>query len=250
VLLSYEESRRHLSGRAPVSVIGNPLRSMPRVSRAEGCEYFGLEPDRPTVLVIGGSRGAHSLNVAGADVAARLAATGAAQFVLLTGEHDYEAVRTALVDMADRVKVLRYLDDVHMAYAVADLAVARAGASTVFELAAWGVPAVFVPYPYAADDHQARNAAPLEENGGAVVIADRDLDAQRLSAVIADLLEDDERRSRMAAAMTAWARPDAARAAAALIADVLKKKTADEEPRVTPPRVPSPRRASLEVVRR
>lgn len=250
VLLSYEESRRHIPRRVATAVIGNPLRAMPRVGREEAAEYFGLDAAMPTVLVIGGSRGARTLNMACAGAAAILAARRGVQMVLLTGEHDYEAVRKPLGDIADQVKVMPYLEDVHMAYAIADVAVARAGASSVFELAAWGIPTLFVPYPYAADDHQARNVAPLVEQRAALVMADREVDAKRISEIIASLLEDEDGRRRMKVALEAWARPDAARAAASLISDVLKKNAAETRPDRHPPAVTAERRSSLHVVRR
>lgn len=247
VLLSYEESRRHVGPRVRSSVIGNPLRTMPDVTRDEAARYFGLEPERDTVLVVGGSRGAHRLNLAGAGAAAALAAARDVQFILLTGDGDYEAVRTSLGHIADRVKVLRYLDEMHMAYAIADVAVARAGASSVFELARRGIATVFVPYPHAADDHQARNVAPLVERGAAVVVADRDAEADRVAAEVTALLDDSAARAAMTDAMIAWSRPDAATAAAALIVEVLKKNA---EGRLSPPSVGARRRSGLEVARR
>jgi UDP-N-acetylglucosamine--N-acetylmuramyl-(pentapeptide) pyrophosphoryl-undecaprenol N-acetylglucosamine transferase len=250
VLLSYAESRRYISSSAPTSVVGNPLRAMPRVSRDEAAKYFGLDPKKQTVLIVGGSRGARSLNLAGAGAAVLVTTTHDAQFVLLTGERDYETARTSLGDLADRVKVTRYLDDMHMAYAVADLAVARAGASSVFELASWGVPTVFVPYPHAADDHQARNVLPLIERGAAVVLPDAEVDANNVAARIRALLDDEPARVRMSRAMVSWSRPDAARAAAALIIDVAKKKLEGTTAGTRPPSIGSSRRSSLQVVRR
>lgn len=252
VLLSYEASRRYIPSRVATAVVGNPLRRMERVSREDAAEYFGLEAGRETVLVIGGSRGAHQLNVAGAGAAEDIARRRGAQFILLTGDNDYERLRTLLGEVADRVKVLRYLEDVHMAYAIADVAVARAGASSVFELAAWGVASVFVPYPHAADDHQARNVAPLVEAGAAVVVPDADADKARLAREVEALLDDPGRRMAMSEAIRTWSRPDAARAAAALIADVVKKKApmagADRDSRTHT--MTGARRASLRVVRR
>lgn len=93
----------------------------------------------------------------------------------------------------------------------------------VFELARAGVPAVFVPYPHAADDHQRRNAEPFVEAGGAVCVDDADLTGEHMAAVVRDLLEHPRRREAMASAMRAAARPDAAELAARIILDVVKK---------------------------
>jgi UDP-N-acetylglucosamine--N-acetylmuramyl-(pentapeptide) pyrophosphoryl-undecaprenol N-acetylglucosamine transferase len=222
-LLAYEESRAHLPAKTAVRVVGNPLRRMPTPTRAEGAAFFRLDAARPTVLVIGGSRGAHSLNMAGAEAAARLAKTRDVQFVILCGARDRAEVERISAPGDLRVRVLDYLDEVHFAYALADIAVARAGASSVFELALFGVPTVFVPYPYAADAHQEHNAAPLARTGAAVVVRDSDV-GQRLVPELETLLDAPERRRAMSNAMRAWSKPKAADDAADAIVELIKKK--------------------------
>jgi UDP-N-acetylglucosamine:LPS N-acetylglucosamine transferase len=110
------------------------------------------------------------------------------------------------------------------AYAIADVAVARSGASSVFELAAFGIPAVFVPYPYAADGHQRGNARPVVDGGGARLIGDADLNGARLATELNGILADSAGRATMAAAMRAWATPRAAADAADAILELCKKK--------------------------
>ncbi|HET6462260.1 MAG TPA: glycosyltransferase, partial [Candidatus Krumholzibacteria bacterium] len=105
-----------------------------------------------------------------------------------------------------------------------DVAVARSGASSVFELALFGVPAIFVPYPFAADAHQEKNASPLVQAGGALVIADAELSGEVLTKALTGLLDDAPRRSAMSKAMRAWSKPNAAQDAAAAILEVAKKK--------------------------
>jgi UDP-N-acetylglucosamine--N-acetylmuramyl-(pentapeptide) pyrophosphoryl-undecaprenol N-acetylglucosamine transferase len=229
VLLGYEESRAWFPPQVPVRVVGNPIRRLPRATREEAAAFFGLDASRPVVLVVGGSRGAHSLNMAGAD-AARLARPSHVQFVILTGRADRKEAEARAGDSPD-VRVLEYLDDVHMAYSLADVAVARSGASSVFELALFGVPAIFVPYPFAADDHQEKNASPLVEAGGALVIGDAELRGETLANTVALLLDDPSRRAAMSKAMRAWSKPDAAQDAARAILEVVKKK----EPGATAP---------------
>jgi len=230
VLLGYEESRAWFRPQVPVRVVGNPIRRLPRAPREEAAAFFGLDASRPVVLVVGGSRGAHSLNMAGADAAAKLARSRDVQFVILTGRADrVEAEKR--VGGSSRVRVLDYLDDVHFAYSLADVAVARSGASSVFELALFGVPAIFVPYPFAADDHQEKNASPLVEAGGALVIGDAELRGETLANTVALLLDDPSRRAAMSKAMRAWSKPDAAQDAARAILEVVKKK----EPGATAP---------------
>ena len=223
VLLSYEESRSSIAGGVETLVIGNPLRRTPAPDRIAGAKFFGLDPERPTVLVIGGSRGAHSLNTAAIAATQSLLDETDTQFVVLTGERDFAEVASEL-DGGDRRLVVRsYVDEIHHAYSVADVALARAGASSVFELAAFGVPTIFVPYPYAADNHQRLNVEPLRKLGAAVVIEDAELDGDRLSIEIRALLEDDLRRAKMSSAMKGWVREDAADEAAGRIIGLVKK---------------------------
>jgi UDP-N-acetylglucosamine--N-acetylmuramyl-(pentapeptide) pyrophosphoryl-undecaprenol N-acetylglucosamine transferase len=238
VLLSYDESRALLPRGVNAAVIGNPLRRTPAADRTAGARFFGLSPARPTVVVMGGSRGAHSLNEAAVAAAEQLLGDTPAQFVLLTGERDYAATAatfdqrrpgndegntTSGEARESRVVVRPYVDEMYNAYSVADVAVSRAGASSVFELSSFGVPTVFVPYPYAADDHQRLNVESLRAAGGVVVVADDELTGERLAGEIRALLADQSRRSRMSVAMSEWVKGDAAREAARRIAGLVKK---------------------------
>jgi len=223
VLLGYEESRAWLPAAVATRVVGNPIRRLPRTTREEAARFFGLDASRPVVLVIGGSRGAHSLNLAGADAAARLERSRDVQFVLLTGRADRMQAEQRVGDSA-RVRILEYLDEVHYAYSLADVAVARSGASSCFELALFGVPTIFVPYPFAADAHQEKNAAPLVAAGGAMIIGDAELTGELLAGTLATLLDDAGRRDAMSKAMQGWSKPNAAADAAGFILEIAKKK--------------------------
>jgi len=233
VLLSYEESRTYLPPRVPCIVIGNPLRFHPerrRFGREEAFASFGLEAGVPTVVVFGGSRGAHSINRAGVQMAKDISRDGKAQAVFITGKNDFEWVRRELEDCAAQVCVMPFLEEMERAYVVADVAVARAGASSVFELAAFGVPSVFVPYPYAADDHQRRNVALLLELGAAEIIEDSELTGDVLTEKIQSLLADTRKRIDMEERMRSWAKIDAAEQAAAAVDDLVKKNARGESP--------------------
>jgi len=226
VLLAFTESRSAIPGGADAAVIGNPLRRLPLPDRAAGARFFGLEPHRRTVLVIGGSRGARSLNSAAVDAARQLAGEGDVQFLLLTGELEHDRIKGASEGLGSGVAVRAYVEDVQHAYAVADIAVARAGASSVCELAAFAVPSILVPYPYAADDHQRLNAEALQKIGGAVVVADSELTGDRLTREIESLLNDKPRRELMQSALADWVKDDAALEAADHILDLVKKNAA------------------------
>lgn len=170
--------------------IRSSLRGLP--PRGEAIARLGLDPSRRTLVVMGGSQGARSIN----DAAVQLLETGGLiagwQLFALTGQSDYGRVRTRLPHAQP------YLDDMADAYAVADLVLARAGASTLGELAALGKPSILVPYPFASEAHQATNAARFEAAGAAVVLSDAELRAGRLPALLAETL-DDRRLSALAA---------------------------------------------------
>lgn len=196
--------------------------------RPQACARLDLDADLPTVLVFGGSQGARSINSAVVEAFARWRELGV-QLVHVTGaagfEPTLEAWRAAAAG-APPGSVVEYLDDMADAYAVADLVVCRAGATSVAELAAVGLPAVLVPYPSAAGDHQLHNARALERIGAAVVLRDAELSRGRLPDLVAELIVDRPRLARMGAAARAWSRPEAARAIARVLVDVLDRERA------------------------
>jgi UDP-N-acetylglucosamine--N-acetylmuramyl-(pentapeptide) pyrophosphoryl-undecaprenol N-acetylglucosamine transferase len=189
---------------------GNPVRAAvlaaPPVS----------EPS-PGVLVFGGSQGARHLNDAMLGAVEGLGAVvGRIRIRHQTGPADRERVAAGYARLGVPADVIGFVTDMGSAYAVADVVVARAGAMSCAEITARGLPAILVPYPYAADDHQRRNAEVLVRAGAATMILDRELDGERLASALRPLLEDAPTRARMAAAARAAGRPDAA----ARVADV------------------------------
>jgi UDP-N-acetylglucosamine--N-acetylmuramyl-(pentapeptide) pyrophosphoryl-undecaprenol N-acetylglucosamine transferase len=187
-------------------VTGRPV-PFPPQERAGARVSLGLAPEDVLVLVFGGSLGARSINEAAIDA---FAAEGSPPRVLhVCGTRDFEAL--AARARRPGYELVEYLDvtDFARALAAADLVVARAGGS-VFEIAAYGVPAVLIPYPHAAGDHQSENARWMTDAGAAVTLADSELSAERLAAEVAGLLADRERLAAMARASQALARPSAA----------------------------------------
>ena len=171
---------------------------------------FGLQPGKPTLFVFGGSRGAHRINLAGLEAMRRLKGRVDVQWILQTGRTDF-AWATEVVQKEELpARVLPFLNKIHLAYAAADLVVCRSGAMTLAEIAACGTPAILVPYPYAAHDHQAVNASNLVDRGAAAMILDRDLTGERLAQEIAHWLSDRPALSQMSANARRFARPDAA----------------------------------------
>ena len=160
-------------------------------NREKALKDFGLVPGNFTVFVMGGSGGAHAINMAMKDVAGILNKTEHLQILHQTGEKDVTEVAASYRDAGVHAVVLPYIQDMAGAYAAADLVVSRSGATTVAELAVCGKRAVLIPFPFAADNHQEYNARTLAERGTAVVIAQRDLKPETLARLILEYVGQD-----------------------------------------------------------
>lgn len=182
-------------------VTGRPVPPV-ETDRAGARAEFGVADDERLVVVFGGSLGARSINAA----AIAGLADGAFRVLHLSGHRDFGDLSAP----GAHYDLRPYHQPFGRALAAADLAVARAGGS-VFEIAAYGLPAILVPYPHASADHQTSNARWMQEAAAAVVIADRDLTPQTLGRAVGELLADPPRLEAMARASAALARPDAAR---------------------------------------
>lgn len=198
-------------------VTGRPI--APRrddLDKAAARRHFGLPEDGLCLLVFGGSLGARTLNRASLDAFAAGVPEGLC-VLHLTGRGDFVASREildshpALADAAAhaRYRLFDFTSDFDVALALADISVCRAGGS-IFELAAAGLPAILVPYPYATADHQAKNAAWLVDGGAAVMVRDEDLTGEKLRAMVHELLADRARLEAMSKAALKLAIPDAA----------------------------------------
>jgi len=216
VFCQFEETFKALG---PVArLTGCPVRpSLLEATREEGLAAFGLDPSRSTLLVTGASLGARTVNRAVVAMLRQRGLPAGWQVLHLTGHAEFDAVSAAYAALSVPAVVRPYADRMGLAYAAADLAVARAGASTVAELLAVGLPAVFMPYPFHRDQHQMRQAKALERAGAAVVVADAPTDpsgtARRLADAVTSLASEAARAAMREAART-LARPDAADAVA------------------------------------
>jgi UDP-N-acetylglucosamine--N-acetylmuramyl-(pentapeptide) pyrophosphoryl-undecaprenol N-acetylglucosamine transferase len=201
--VTFESTLSYFGRRGFVS--GNPVRR----------EFFEPRtPDpgpRTRVLIFGGSQGAHAINVAMVAAAPRLAAAGGVDLTHQTGERDLELVRAAYERERIAARVEPFLFDMDREMSQADVLVCRAGATTIFEVAAIGRPAILIPLPTAADNHQLHNAEVLAKAGAAEVIEQKELTGERLADRVIALAHDAERRRAMAQAVRTFARPDAAK---------------------------------------
>lgn len=180
--------------KAKGTVVGTPIRPAlwTRRSAAESRQSLGLATDRPTVLVFGGSQGASGIN---SSLPAAVKMVSGAQVLHLAGKGKAEAASAAYGAVGVKAEVREYLDDMTAAYGAADVVVCRSGASTLAELAAQRAPAILVPYPHAAADHQTANARVFERAGAAMLISEREL-AARLGPALAELLDSSSGRAR------------------------------------------------------
>lgn len=241
VAASYPTAAERFAGRRGVDRVvltGNPVRpGLAGVDRAalrgEALAAFGLEPDRRTLLVFGGSQGARSLNRAAVASVTSWNRPETLQILHAAGRWEPDEVRAAW-DAAlsaaggpvPLVRCVEFIERMDLAYAAADVVACRAGASTIAELTVLGLPSVLVPFPTAIADEQTENAVELARIGGAVTIPDADLDGPSLAAAAEAWLTDDRRRAGAARAARSLGRPDAAASVAGLLLDAAGPRAA------------------------
>jgi UDP-N-acetylglucosamine--N-acetylmuramyl-(pentapeptide) pyrophosphoryl-undecaprenol N-acetylglucosamine transferase len=222
VAVGMAECARHFRRRR-VTVTGTPVRARLRGGRvADARARLGLDEGRMTVLVMGGSQGARAINETMAAALPWLADWRArTQFVHLSGARDEGFVREAYERNEFVAKVMSFCSEMELAYSAADVVVARSGAATLTELAAFGLPAILIPYPAAAGNHQLHNARVFERAGAARVVEKLPglhvTAGQRLAGELAGLLADDAARAGMGKAARSLAVEDAAERVADLL---------------------------------
>ena len=204
--------------RTKTRLSGNPIRPPVRLERDRAAAAFGLDPDGAVVLVVGGSQGSRALNRATLEAVARVTRAGVSrpsslQILWSTGLSHLSEVEAALGELGrpSWVRPVGYIDEMPMALSVTDLAVSRAGAMATSEFLAWGVPAILVPLPTAAEDHQTKNALALSEGGAALCFSEEALTGEILWEAIEALIREPEARMRMSRAALQRGRPNAAR---------------------------------------
>lgn len=216
VMVTFPESKKYFSPKANIRVTGLPVRpEIVQADRQKSMLSLGLNRDKFTVLVVGGSRGAQSLNRAIVDVLKEICRHDELQLIHMTGQLGYaetiEAIKTRGIDLVKcgNITVAQYLYNMDEVLASTDLVICRAGAATIAEITVRGIPAVLIPYPYASDNHQEYNARALADNGAAVMILDRDLNGDSLLNTIRNLYNDHERLTAMQESSTQLGRPKA-----------------------------------------
>jgi UDP-N-acetylglucosamine--N-acetylmuramyl-(pentapeptide) pyrophosphoryl-undecaprenol N-acetylglucosamine transferase len=210
VCITYQESLSFFP-RAKAFLTGNPVRiQVLRGSVESACRLFSLEQGVFTIFVFGGSSGARSINLALIDALNHLHdLRGKIQFLHQTGLKDFEHVREAYRKREYKGTITPFVYQMGEAYAIADIVISRAGATTLSELTALGKASILIPYPYAAGNHQELNAKKLFELGAAKMILDRDLNGETLAATIRDLYNNETLRAEMQRNSRAVGKPEA-----------------------------------------
>ena len=225
VALGHQECVRHFARGKNLRVTGVPVRpALLEIDKSDGLKAFDLDPVKKTIFVFGGSRGASSINKAIVDAIGILGARDDLQYLIQTGTADYEYVARMLGARKSICRVYPYIENIGHAYAASDLVICRAGAVTIAELTARGIPAVLVPYPYATGRHQDSNALALAERDAAVVIGDRELSGERLAQTVNQIISESELLERMGASSRALGKPDAAYAIATRLVELMRRQ--------------------------
>jgi len=211
-----------------VRVTGNPIRREIRLlseaktkearwqegfSNAPLYAKFGLESGKKTVFVMGGSQGAHPINVAIIEALNTLEPFASKlQIIHQTGQDDYELVKSEYAKRVANIKnlVQPYFENIPEIYALADLMICRTGAMTIAEITAYGLPAILIPYPHSTGGHQLINAQAMANKGAGIIINDAELTGELLAKKLIELLKDEQRLEQMAAASKSLGKPKAA----------------------------------------
>jgi UDP-N-acetylglucosamine--N-acetylmuramyl-(pentapeptide) pyrophosphoryl-undecaprenol N-acetylglucosamine transferase len=225
---SYKESDAWFP-KDKIRLTGNPVReNILNLNRVEGVKEFGLIETLPTLLVFGGSQGALAINRAAIEALHIINGRQIGlQVILQTGDKGFSESKALLEKYAwDKVniKIMPYLDRISMAYSVADLVIARAGAISISEITCCGLPSILIPYPYATANHQEKNARAVEAQKAAFVILESELTGVILAEQILKLIQGNDLRKKMSLASKNMAKPAAAEAICDLIDSLIHQE--------------------------
>jgi UDP-N-acetylglucosamine--N-acetylmuramyl-(pentapeptide) pyrophosphoryl-undecaprenol N-acetylglucosamine transferase len=215
VILNFAESKKFLKRHDNIEIMQYPVRSnLKRYSKKEASLFFGLDENKKTLFVFGGSQGARSLNSALSKAVDEINKNNI-QLIWQTGAREFEKIKN-LVNSFNNIKVFQFIEKIDYAFSASDLIVCRSGISTIMELAGFGAPVVFVPFPLATENHQEKNARALVDAAAAEMIPDREIE-YKFSSVIFSLLNDEAKLKEMSEKIRKFADKDAALKTAELL---------------------------------
>ncbi len=209
VFLAYEESLKYFKNLKNYKLVGNPIKENLLTNRInEARKYFGLRKGLNTILIFGGSQGSKNINRAVDKILSEKLLKDQ-QIIWQTGQLDFEHYTVKYKNYKHlNICITPFIDRMDYAYSVSNLAISRSGAMTISELSAAGLPAILIPYPFAAANHQYKNAQTIVENGGAVLVEDNPDLVNNLSTNLLSLLSTPERINEMAATIRRFHKTD------------------------------------------
>lgn len=240
VFVGFPSAARQLHGRH-ITHTGTPVRPAIRATDPAACRRsLGFDPDRPLLLVVGGSQGAGAINdLLVSSLRLLRSRLPGLQFLHLTGPRDFEKVREAYRSLEMAAVVRPFFAEMETALGGATAAVSRAGASSLAEFAAARLPAVLIPYPAAADNHQFFNARALVESGAALMLEQSRATSELLAAAIAEVVSSPGRRESICSALSQWDHPDAAQKIVTRILSTIRERGGSATSFVRVPEHPS-----------
>jgi UDP-N-acetylglucosamine--N-acetylmuramyl-(pentapeptide) pyrophosphoryl-undecaprenol N-acetylglucosamine transferase len=210
-----------------IVVTGSPIRKEIlhiTVNKQESLSYFGLKPDLPVLLIIGGSQGARGINQAVLKNMEKITATGV-QILWQTGSSSYQEVseKVQASPMADKIIITEFISRMDMAYTASDVIISRAGAIAIAEIVSVGKPAIFIPLPSAAEDHQTKNAKTLSEQGAALLLPEKEAE-NRITETVTNLIHNPKKQERIVKNLQAFKTEDATSKIVEQIKKLIKQK--------------------------
>ncbi len=225
ICVAYERMERYFP-KEKITTTGNPVRGNMKISDSnseEAYRHFGLDKEKKTILSVGGSQGARSLNEAIADSHELLATqVDKVNIIWQVGKLYFDEFKNSKSGILPNVKILPFIDRMDLAYNIADVVMCRAGAMTITELSHLSQPAILIPSPHVAEDHQTKNAVALVEKGAAILM--KDDQATRAVEESIKLAFDERRLARLSKEIGLMGRPDAAQQIAAMVMELGSKR--------------------------
>lgn len=225
IFLGLPGAKAHLWRKSHAELTGNPVEipsEMPEISAVRA--KLGLDPEKLTILATGGSQGAASINRAIIELIERGDFPADAQLLWQTGQEKFDEVVERLGETPSNVIVVPFIRPMWQAYHAVDIVIGRCGALTLSEISIFGLPAILVPYPYAAADHQQLNALSFAKAGAAVVLSDAEINGANLAKALNELIKDERKREKMAQASKELGRPSALKEIVRTIEKILEER--------------------------
>ena len=213
IAVSYGQSKKYFNNKNKVFLTGNPVREeILEASSEDAKRKFDFPENNDVLLVMGGSQGAASINKLMLEIYNGLIEINNLNIIHITGEKDHENIKRKIStfdNLNEKLIISSFMDDIEDALAVANLVISRAGAVSIAEITALGLPSILIPYPYATNNHQEKNARVLEESGAAIIYKDDKLNSDTVFNKIKELLNDKNKLSEMSNASKMIGKPEA-----------------------------------------